>query len=328
VTERLSNYFIDWKPLVDLCDAAAAQLIHNDDIHILLDLSGYTGHNRLPVFAWKPAPIQVSWLGYWATTGVAEMDVILVDKVGVPEQNHWHFTEKVHYLPDTRLCFTAPPFAILFSKLPVLSKGYITFGCFQNLSKVTDAVLTAWQKILQQLPTARLRFQGKQFRDAMFTEQFIARLERFGITAQRVSTHSISSREDYLRAYHAVDFVLDTFPFTGGTTTCEALWMGVPTLTLAGETLLARQGASLLSAAGLPNWIVASESEYIKQAVVFANNLDYLASLRSRLREQVLASALFDGERFARNFENTLWQLWHDYQSVTLTLGCGKNEIR
>lgn len=234
----------------------------------------------------------------------------------------------MHYLPDTRLCFSAPDFAIPVSDLPFLSKDYITFGCFQNLSKVTDAVLTTWQKILQQLPTARLRFQGKQFRDATFTEHFIARLEGFGITAQRISTHSISSREDYLRAYNEVDFVLDTFPFTGGTTTCEALWMGVPTLTLAGETLLARQGASLLSAAGLLDWIVESESAYIKQAVVFANNVGYLAQLRSHLREQVLASPLFDGKRFARNFENTLWQLWLDYQSVTLALGRGKNEIR
>jgi protein O-GlcNAc transferase len=312
LTQRIQPYFSQWKSLVGLTDEAAARLIQADAVHILVDLSGHTAKNRLPVFAWKPAPIQISWLGYWATTGVAEMDYILVDEVGVPEQNHWHFSEKVRYLPDTRLCFSAPKMDIAVSILPALSKGYVTFGCFQNLTKVTDAVLAVWGKIFAQLPTARLRLQSKQLSDEQFTEQFFARLKAVDIAAYRVDIQSFTDREAYFAAHAEVDFILDSFPFTGGTTTCEALWMGVPTLTLAGETLVARQGASLLSAAGLPEWVVENEQDYIKQAIVFATDLDVLAQLRSHLREQVLASPLFDGQRFAKNFENTLWQLWRE----------------
>ncbi len=312
VSERLKPYFSDWKEIYPLGDEAAAALIHADGVHILMDLAGHTAHNRLSLFAWKPAPVQVSWLGYWATTGLAEMDFILVDEVGVPTQNQWHFTEKVRYLPETRLCFSAPKAEVAVSILPALSTGYITFGCFQNLSKVTDAVLKVWSEILARLPTARFRFQSKQLGDKKVAEAFFARLVDCGMDVARVKLHPSDSRKVYLQAHAQVDIILDTFPFTGGTTTCEALWMGVPTLTLAGETLVARQGASLLSAAGLSEWVVENEQDYIKQAVDFATDLDYLARLRSHLREQVLASPLFDGQRFAKNFENTLWQLWRD----------------
>ena len=313
MTLLLQSYFTAWKPLFDLSDFAAAQMIHNDALHILVDLSGYTGHNRLPVFAFKPAPLQISWLGYWATTGVAEMDYILVDNIGVPEQAKSHFSEKVCYLPDTRLCFTVPPFEIAVSPLPALKNGFITFGCFQNLSKVTEQVLRVWANILTQLPQARLRFQAKQLREESFAIQFYQRLAFVGIDTQQVDLYSISDRATYLNSYAEVDVVLDTFPFPGGTTTCEALWMGVPTLTLAGESLIARQGASLLTAAGLPDWIVDNEEDYISQAVKLAKQTDYLSVLRCNLRAQVLASPLFDGARFAKNFENTLWNLWHEH---------------
>ncbi len=314
LTQRIRPYFKAWKSLVGLTDEAAAQLIHSDAVHILVDLSGHSAKNRLPVFAYKPAPVQISWLGYWATTGVSEIDAILVDKIGVPVQNQRHFSEKVYYLPDTRLCFSAPQLDITVSDLPALSNGYVTFGCFQNLTKVTDAVLSVWGQIFAQLPTARLRLQSKQLSDQQFTAQFFSRLNTAGIVANRVDVQGFTGREAYFAAHTKVDFILDSFPFTGGTTTCEALWMGVPTLTLAGETLIARQGASLLAAAGLPEWIVDNEQDYIQQAIVFAQDLDYLATLRRGLREQVLASPLFDGQRFARHFANTLWQLWREMQ--------------
>ncbi len=316
LTQRIKPYFSQWQSLLGLSDEAAAQQIHADAPHILFDLSGHSAKNRLPVFAYKPAPLQISWLGYWATTGVAEIDYVLVDKVGVPEQNHWQFTEKVCYLPATRLCFSAPTFDIAVSTLPALSKGYITFGCFQNLTKVTNAVLMVWGKIFAQLPSARLRLQSKQLNDKQFTEQFFSRLQAAGIAAHRVDIQGFSGREAYFAAHAEVDFILDSFPFTGGTTTCEALWMGVPTLTLAGNSLVENQGASLLSAAGLADWIVENEQDYVTQAVVFANDLDSLAKLRSRLRDQVLASPLFDGQRFAKNFANLLWQLWRDFAIV------------
>jgi predicted O-linked N-acetylglucosamine transferase (SPINDLY family) len=312
VTERLKSYFTQWQPIFTLDNEQAARLIHQDGIHVLFDLSGHTGFSRLPLFAWKPAPLQISWLGYWATTGVAEIDYVLVDKVGVPESQQAYFTERLAYLPNTRLCFSPPNVELAVAPLPALSNGYITFGCFQNSTKVTDEVLELWQKILTHLPTARLRFQSKQLSDKKFVESFWQRLQKQGLDCQRVSLHGAAKREQYLAAHAQVDFILDTFPYTGGTTTCEALWMGVPTLTLAGENLLARQGASLLSAAGLADWIVYDKQSYFEKAIQIATEVTELATLRAHLREQVLASPLFDAPLFAENFAQVLQALWHD----------------
>ena len=162
LTDRIRPHFKDWKPLVGKSDEEAARLIQADGVHILLDLAGHTEHNRLPVFAWKPAPVQASWLGYFATTGVAEMDYLLADKISVPEDQQEQFTESIWYLPDTRLCFTVPKINLPVAPLPALSKGMITFGCFQNLSKISDDVLAVWSAILAALPNARMRMQCKQ----------------------------------------------------------------------------------------------------------------------------------------------------------------------
>lgn len=310
LTTRIKPYFAAWKPLYHLSDEAAARLIHADGVHVLLDLSGHSEQNRLPIFAWKPAPVQASWLGYFATTGVAEMDYLLADEVGVPEAHSEHFSETVWYLPDTRLCLTPPEVDLPVASLPALQNGFVTFGCFQRLTKVGDDVLTVWGKILSAVPNARLRWQCKQLADPAVAAQFVERLQRHGIDPARVTMHGAVSREAYLEAHAEVDVILDTFPFPGGTTTCEALWMGVPTLTLAGDTLLARQGASLLTAAGLGDWVATSVADYIDKAVVLSGDLPKLAKLRAGLREQVSASPLFDAKRFARNFEAALWGMW------------------
>lgn len=316
LTARIKPYFSEWKPLAGKSDEDAARMIHADDVHILLDLSGHTAYNQLAVFAWKPAPVQVSWLGYFATTGVAEMDYLLADEMGVPETQRQQFTESIWYLPDTRLCFTAPEVDLPVTPLPVLSNGIITFGCFQNLPKVCDAVLAAWGEIFAALPDARLRMQCRQLDEPAQREQLAQRLQRHGINPARVTMYGLFQRKEYLAAHDEVDLILDTFPYPGGTTTCEALWMGVPTLTLAGDSLLERQGASLLSAAGLKEWIAASKEEYIAKAIAKAGDKVGLSTLRVGLRQQVLTSPLFDAPRFALNFEDALWGMWKDYQST------------
>jgi len=315
LTARIRPYFSAWHSLVGRNDEAAARLIHGDGVHILIDLSGHTGQNRLPVFAWKPAPVQVSWLGYFATTGVSEIDYFLADAVGVPEAQQAQFTESIWYLPDTRLCFNTPKIDLPVAALPAIKNGYITFGCFQTLAKVGDAVLETWGIIFTALPNAKLRVQCKQFGEPAQVEQMLQRLQRYGIDPARVMTQGSSHREVYLAAHAEVDVILDTFPYPGGTTTCEALWMGVPTLTLAGDSLLARQGASLLTAAGLEEWVATSKEEYIAKAIALASDQDGLAALRAVLREQVLASPLFDAPRFARNVEDALWGMWQRYQA-------------
>ncbi len=312
VTARLKPHFALWKPIAGLTDEASARLIHEDGIDILIDLAGHTAHNRLTVFAWKPAPVQVSWLGYFASTGMPGIDYLLADPVSVPESHRADFTETVWYLPDTRLCFTPPAAGERLTPAPppALRDGCITFGCFQNVGKVTDAVLAAWARIFQSMPDARLRFQSGQMNYPTVREQLLQRLVRVGIALERVSLIGPVPREAYLAAYNEVDIILDTFPYTGGTTTCEALWMGVPTLTLAGKTMIARQGASLLTCAGLTDWIAEDEGDYVARALRHASAVERLAELRSGLRPQVLASPLFDAPRFAHHLEEALYSMW------------------
>jgi len=317
LTVRLHSRFASWKLLAGLNDEAAARLIHEDGIHVLLDLSGHTRENRLPVFAWKPAPVQATWLGYFATSGIAEMDYIVADPVTVPEAHRNHFTETVWYLPDTRFCFSPPVTGTPLepSPLPALRKGHITLGCFQKLAKINEEVLATWARVMQLLPQATLRMQDRLFRSVAMRERMQHRLARHGIDPARVRLEKSVPRLEYLAAHAKVDFILDTFPFAGGTTTCEALWMGVPTLTLAGDNMAARQGASLLSCAGLSDWIAADVEDYVTKAVAHAADLEKLSRLRAGLRGQVLASPLFDGPGFAANFEMALWGMWRSLQS-------------
>ncbi|UCV04574.1 tetratricopeptide repeat protein [Dechloromonas denitrificans] len=316
LTRRIQPCFAAWKPLHGLSDEAAARLIHDDGLHLLIDLAGHTAHNRLPVFAWKPAPVQASWLGYFATTGVAAIDYLLADAVGVPADQRGQFTEEIVYLPDTRLCFTPPDRAPAVAPSPGLANGYVTFGCFQNLTKITDPVLAVWSRILSALPTARLRLQNRQLGDAVVREQLQQRLRQQGIEPSRVALLEPVSRAEYLAAHGDVDCLLDTFPYPGGTTTCEALWMGVPTLTLAGDGLLARQGASLLTAAGLPGWVAATADAYVAKAIAQADDLAGLAALRAELRGRVGGSPLIDAPRFARNLEAACWAMWQKYKNT------------
>ncbi|MDP1984336.1 MAG: tetratricopeptide repeat protein [Sulfuritalea sp.] len=315
LTARMRSHFSRWKPIADLDDEAAAHLIHSDGINILIDLSGHTSDNRLPVFGWRPAPVQVTWLGYFATTGVAEIDYLLATRMEVPNACRDQFTESIWYLPETRLCFTPPQAEIPVSGLPALRKGRVTFGSFQNLSKVGDEVLDTWARVLSALPTAGLRLQCPQLDELHVREQLTRRLRRAGIDPQRVALYGAVKREAYLAAHAEVDVILDTFPYPGGTTTCEALWMGVPTLTLAGETMLERQGANFLTIAGLPDWVAPNRSAYVDRALAIAGDLKGLADLRAKLRQQVLASPLFDAPLFARRLEAALEQMWQIWLS-------------
>jgi protein O-GlcNAc transferase len=326
ITARLRPRFGAWRSLAGLGDERAARLIHADGVHVLLDLSGHTAYNRLPVFAWRPAPVQASWLGYFATTGVPEMDWYLADDVSVPAEHRAHFTEKLWCLPETRLCFTPPEAETRPVPLAALQRGFVCFGSFQKLAKINDDVLRLWSRVLAGCPGARLRVQNNALSDTQAAAAFRPRLQANHIDPARVELHGAMPREDYLAAHAEVDILLDTFPFPGGTTTCEALWMGVPTVTLAGETLIARQGASLLTAAGLPNWIAADEDDYVAKALAHAADLEGLARLRAGLRAQVAASPLFDAPRFARHLEEALWGMWGE-RAGREGLPCGPHRI-
>jgi len=305
LSERLKSIFSEWHPVATMADEALAGKIHADKIDILLDLAGHTGLNRLPVFAWKPAPVQVSWLGYWASTGVAEIDYILADPVSVPQEDAQFFSEKPWYLPDTRLCMSPPVTSrdIEVNELPALTKGHVTFGSYQMLSKISDRTLAAWSRILARVPSARLRLQSKPLSYPAAMLNMRQRLATAAIDIARVDFHGEATREDYLASYGEVDVILDTFPFPGGTTTAEALWMGVPTVTLTGNSLLARQGESMMRCVGLEDWVAQDEQDYVTVAVARVSDLGTLGDLRKGLRSRALASPLFDATKFAGNLE-------------------------
>jgi protein O-GlcNAc transferase len=304
-----------WHSAVGLSDKALAQRITDDGIDILIDLSGHTAHNRLTMFAWKPAPVQVSWLGYFATTGVAAIDYFIADPWTLTPDQEINFSEQIWRLPDTRLCFTAPTEDVVVGPLPALANGYVTFGSFNNLSKMNDAVVALWARVLNAVPDSRLFLKYQQLGEASVRQNTRERFAAHGIKPERLTLESYASRSSYLATYQRVDIALDPFPFPGGTTTAEALWMGIPVLTLAGKRFLSRQGVGLLTNAGLPDWIAADAHDYLARAVSHAGDLHRLAALRRGLRQQMLDSPVFDASRFAQHFETALLGMWHKWCS-------------
>ena len=296
-----------WTSISSLTDEEAATLIHDAELDLLIDLSGHTGANRCALFSWRAAPVQAAWLGYWASTGVAEIDYILTDRHSVLPEHQSHFSEKVWYLASTRMCFTPKSlvYELLPSPCPSIKLGYITFGCFQAAHKLNHEVLALWSQIHRQLPNARFYLQGKGFDDLTIRAELLARLKDAGLPLESVSLHGGEKHLAFLKTHRKVDIILDTFPFPGGTTTCEALWMGVPTVTLAGNSMLARQGVSLLNYAGLSDWVARTGMEYVAIAVQKAGNIQQLSLLRAALRQQVFQSSLFQAPDFSMHLEDT-----------------------
>lgn len=309
-----------WHNVADWDDQRLAHQIHNDAVDILIDLAGHTTHNRVAMFAWRPAPVQLSWLGYFATTGLAEMDYLLADPHTVPPENEDQFTETVWRLPATRMCFTPPSESVVVSALPAQANAHVTFGCFNQVGKINDSVIATWSRILHRVPESRLFLKAQQLASETARLRLMRAFAAEGISDDRLIFEGGSPRQQYLESYHRVDIGLDPFPYTGGTTTVESLWMGVPVLTLAGRSLISRQGLALMHNAGLPDWVASDVNDYVDRAVAFARNVSALESLRSRLRAQVLASPLFDAQAFARHFDAALramWVRWCEQQHAT-----------
>lgn len=314
LNERLRRAIPHWRDAsqAKMDDRALAQQIRADGIDILIDLAGHTAKNRLPVFAWKPAPVQVSWLGYLGTTGLAAMDYILADSWALPEGEESQFTETPWRLPESYICFSPPDLPVEVGALPALGKDSVTFGCFNNLNKIGEEVVACWARVLQAVPDSSLYLKSRSLGSPEVRERLAASFASFGIGTERLLlAGQFNSHEEHFRAYHQVDIALDPFPYPGITTTVEALWMGVPVLSLKGQRFISHQGETILHNAGLTQWIANDVDEYVAKAAAFANDLPALAALRAGLRPQLLASPLCDAPRFARNFEAALRGMWH-----------------
>lgn len=310
LTTRIKTHFQKWVPIFGKTDVEAAAAIHSLGVHILIDLSGHTANTRLPVFAYKPAPVQASWLGYFATTGLPEMDYIIGDPYVTPESEKSHFTESLWQLPESYLCFSSPHEKLVVGDLPAMSNGFVTFGCFNNLTKMNDAVVSVWAKILKALPDSKLFLKTKQLSDAKTVTNTKSRFGAHGISSERLILEGPAPRLQLLESYNRVDIALDPFPYPGGTTSAEALWMGVPVLTLKGDRFLSHLGESIAHNVEHSHWIAKSQEDYVDKAIKLSANIQMLASIRRDLRKQVLKSPLFDAERFAKNFEAAMKCMW------------------
>lgn len=301
VSQRFRALSERWTSLWGLDDDAAAALINDDQIDILVDLAGHTGNNRLGIFARRPAPVQVTWLGYFATTGLSAIDYILVDSHLCAPDDQRFFSEKLLFLPRTRLCFTPPDVDLDVNPLPALTNGVVTFGCFNNLAKLNAQVIRTWSAVLVAVPGARLLIKAQGLSDVSVRERLATAFAEHGVGAERLLFEGWTDRRTYLAAYHQVDIALDPYPFTGGTTSVEALWMGVPVLTLCGDRMVSRQGGSMLANLQLGEWIAPTEEAYVSSAARYAADLPVLSQLRQTLRPRLLASPLCDARSFARD---------------------------
>lgn len=306
VTAELSAMAEHWCDIAGRSHQEVAALVRTDEIDLLVDLAGHSARHRLPVFAMKPAARQASWIGYFNTTGLTSIDYFVTDPATTPAELSQHFSEQPLYLPESRFCYQLPEYAPPVAPLPALATGLVTFGCFNNLAKFNDQVIAAWSQILLQLPTSRLLLKALALGDKQVRTDLLARFAAHHIPAARLELRGHSAHAQMLAEYAEVDIALDPFPFSGGMTTCEALCMGVPVLTLRGQTLAGRQSHSLLSALRLSDWSCGDVDEYIAQAIAHSQDLHCLASLRSKLRERFTNSAAGNTAQYASQVDR-LW---------------------
>lgn len=311
VTRRLAQHADHWHEIINLDDEQAAELIRSDGIDILVDLSGHLRDNRLLVFARKPAPIQVTYLAYPNTTGMSAMDYRITDAVcDPPGATERYYRETLIRLPRCMWCYQPRDDMPAVSPLPALTSGAVTFASMNGANKITARMLSLWGRILGEIPGSRIVFttvpeQGRErIRDA---------LAQAGVADARISMHDRLPTKEFWALYAGIDILLDTFPMNGGTTTCEALWLGVPVVTRSGDIFQSRAGLSILGSMGLNELIAGSDEDYVRIAVALARDSERLAALRAGLRGRMRASPLTDAGGYARALEAAyrgVWRAW------------------
>ena len=316
-TARLRSMAVQWRDIRALNDERAANMIREDAIDILVDMAGHTGGSRLMVFARKPAPIQVTWLGYPNTTGLAAMDYLLTDELVDPPGEDIYYTEKLIRLPGAFFCYAPPADAPAVTALPARARGVVTFGSLNTLAKLNDQVIDLWCEVLHANPASRLLVYRNTLKGAV-KGRFAAKFAARGIGGERLQLRSdLPPGQGYLDIYGEIDIALDTFPWSGHTTSCEALWMGVPVITLYGKSHAGRMCASVLAGMGLSHLTARTPDDYVRIATALSGDLDALEQMRAGLRARMAASPLCDGHAFARKIEAAYREIWRTWCADT-----------
>ncbi len=317
LTARFRAEADHWRESMRLSDAELAEQIRDDRIDILVDLSGHTGGHRLLTFARKPAPVQLTAGGHNSTTGLDAIDYLIADRFHAPKGAERYFSEALIRMPHDYICYGPPSDAPAAAEAPLRRRGYVTFGCYNNLAKLNPQVVALWAEVLRALPSSRLRLQTFGLNDAGTAAQVKEMFTNCGITAARLELAGQKPHKQLLAAYGEIDIALDPFPYSGGLTTCEALWMGVPVVTLTGQAFCGRHSTSHLHNAGLPELVAATAEDYVRLAVTLAQNTEHLLTLRAGLRAQMAASPLCDAERYTRDLEAAYRGIWEKYCEVS-----------
>ena len=313
---RLKSHFSNWHEISNLNNMEVINQVRKDGIHILIDLSGHTDSNRLPIFINRPAPVQITWGGHsGGSTGIPEIDYVIGDPHVIPIKDAEHFTEKIFHLPNIWMCFTAPEFEVIIKELPAIKNGYITFGSFNNLLKINEGVISLWSRILKAIPKSKIFLKTKALNNLYLKKKIISNFEKNNINSNSVILEGNSPYKESLASYNKVDIALDSFPFSGCITTFEAIWMGVPVLTKKGNAFVSRQTESINYNIGMSDWIAKDNDEYVSKATQFALNLEKLTEIRVNLRKKALDSPAFNTSLFAEHFNNALWKMWNNFIS-------------
>ncbi len=311
VTLHLQQFPLIWRSIVGKNNDEVFSMVQNDAIDILVDLAGHSGNNRMGLFLRKPAPMQVTYLGYPNTTGLSTIDFRLTDQWADPEIDSPYYTEKLFHLSDGFLCYVAPQNSPDVSELPAIKNGFVTFGSFNNLPKISPETIDVWSRILKAIPTAKLMIKTKPFNDESVRNIYVNHFNNRGIDSNRLLFSEYSrSLNEHLACYGSVDIALDTFPYNGTTTTCEAFWMGVPVITLTGKAHAGRVGHSLLTRIGLSGMIASDIDRYVSLATFLAGDVKPLAKLRSALRATLAQSSICNGAQFTKSLEIAYGDMW------------------
>ena len=302
-TQLLKLDFDEWRDIYHFNDKDLADLINQDSIDILIDMSGHSGDNRLPVFSYKPSPLQVSWAAYLASTGIKEIDYIIGDTYCTPKTDTTNYTEKIVQMPDIWSCLSTSDIKnIPTASTPALKNGYITFGCFNNMNKINKSLINIWSKILLQIPNSKLFLKNSQFNISINKDNVLKIFEENKIKLDRIIIESGSPRNRFLNCYNNIDIALDTFPYNGGTTSFELSWMCVPLLTIKGDRFISKCGESINNNLNMHDWIADDEEDYVRKAILFSKNVDELENIRKKLINLSRKSSLFNMKKYANNF--------------------------